>query len=148
MKKILITILLIPSFLFCIAQKQAPDWETPQVIAKNKLAPHAFFIPFTSLEKALMLDHESSDYYKSLNGKWKFNWSKKPADRPMDFYNPTFDVSGWDEISVPSNWEVEGYGIPIYVNQPYELPQLEVPLKKHRHPYQDMKLKPVVYQSA
>jgi beta-galactosidase len=120
MKKILITIILIPSFLFCIAQTQAPDWENPQVIAKNKLAPHAFFVPFKSLEKALKLDHENSEYYHSLNGKWKFNWAKKPADRPMDFYNPSFDVSGWDEISVPSNWEVEGYGIPIYVNHPYE----------------------------
>lgn len=120
MKKILISILLIPSCLFCIAQTQTHDWENPQVIAKNKLAPHAFFVPFKSLEKALKLDHENSEYYYSLNGEWKFKWSKNPAKRPADFFNPSFDVSSWDEIKVPSNWEIEGYGIPIYVNHPYE----------------------------
>ncbi len=127
MKKNLITILLIPSLLFCMAQAQTPDWENPQVIAKNKLAPHAFFVPFESLEKALRLDHENSKYYQSLNGKWKFKWSKNPAERPTDFYNPTFDVSTWDNIKVPSNWEVEGYGIPIYVNSDYEFSANPVP---------------------
>ncbi len=120
MKKILITILLIPSFLFCVAQSQVQDWENPHVISKNKRAPHAFFVPFKSLEKALKLDHENSEYYQSLNGDWKFKWSKNPAERPMNFFEVNFDVSSWDLIKVPSNWEVEGYGIPIYVNQPYE----------------------------
>ncbi|PKP35541.1 MAG: beta-galactosidase [Bacteroidetes bacterium HGW-Bacteroidetes-17] len=120
MKKKFLTILLIHSFLICFAQEQSPDWENPQVIGKNKLAPHAFFVPFESLEKALTLKHKTSSYYKSLNGKWKFKWTEKTADRPMDFYNPNFDVSNWDEIDVPANWELNGYGIPIYVNSDYE----------------------------
>lgn len=120
MKKHLITLLLLSVLSFCFGQTQTPDWENPQVIAKNKLAPHAFFVPFKSLEKALKLDHENSKFYHSLNGNWKFRWSKSPAERPMDFFNPGFDVTSWDEIAVPSNWEIEGYGIPIYVNHPYE----------------------------
>ncbi len=127
MKKYLSTILLIPAFVFCVAQTQTSDWENPQVIAKNKLAPHAFFVPFKSLEKALKLDYENSEYYHSLNGKWKFKWSKNPVERPMDFYNPTFDVSTWDEIPIPSNWEIQGYGIPIYVNSDYEFSANPVP---------------------
>ncbi len=61
----------------------------------------------------------------SLNGDWKFNWAPDP-ERPKDFYQTTFDVSGWDNIPVPSSWNIDGiqkdgslkYGVPIYVNQP------------------------------
>lgn len=119
MKKYLLSIVFILSFIICL-QAQTTDWENPQVISKNKLAPHASFIPFESLEKALALDEESSAFFKSLNGKWKFKWSKNPAERPMNFYNPEFDVESWDLIEVPSNWELKGYGIPIYVNSAYE----------------------------
>ena len=54
-----------------------------------------------------------------LNGNWKFNWVPKPDDRPVDFYKPEFDVSHWKEIPVPSNWQLHGYGIPIYTNIVY-----------------------------
>ena len=70
-------------------------------------------------------DWKNSDYYELLNGTWKFNWVKKPSDRPVDFYKESYDVSGWKDIRVPGNWEVEGertgnnFGIPIYVNTTY-----------------------------
>ncbi len=95
------------------------DWENPKMFNQNKEAPHASFMTFSNMTAAIAKKHEASVYYKSLNGTWKFNWVKKPADRPVDFYKPTFDVSSWDDIKVPSNWEVEGYGIPIYTNHQY-----------------------------
>lgn len=69
---------------------------------------------------------ENSKYWLSLNGDWKFNWAPDPDSRPKDFYQTTFDVSGWDNIPVPSSWNIYGiqkdgslkYGVPIYVNQP------------------------------
>ena len=90
------------------------------VVAVNRLEPHATLFPFESHRAALAGDRSASANYLLLNGKWKFNWSRKPADRPVDFYKPGYDVSSWDDIPVPSNWEMKGYGVPIYVNIRYE----------------------------
>lgn len=100
-------------------QKGGHDWHNPEVFDINKIEPHATMMPFASIEVALENKHEQSPFYRSLNGTWKFNWVKNPAKRPKDFYKTEFDVSNWDDIPVPSNWELEDYGIPIYVNQPY-----------------------------
>lgn len=107
-----------------------PDWENPAMFNQNKEKPRTFFIPFRTVEEALTLEKNQSVYYKNLNGMWKFNWVRKPADRPMGFYNPGYDVSGWDEIPVPSNWEIEGYGIPIYVNHQYEFADYKAPVSE------------------
>ncbi|MBI9037960.1 MAG: DUF4981 domain-containing protein [Bacteroidales bacterium] len=96
------------------------DWENPKVFGINKMAPHATYIPYQNVEQAILNDENISPFYKSLNGLWKFNWVKKTSERPVDFYKPDYDVSKWKDIPVPSNWELHGYGIPIYVNIPYE----------------------------
>ncbi len=95
------------------------DWENQNVFAINKEAPRASFYSYPNQKKALTFQREESPYFQLLNGTWKFHWVKKPADRPMDFYKLNYDVSAWEDIKVPSNWEVEGYGIPIYVNTTY-----------------------------
>jgi beta-galactosidase len=111
------------------ANEKAPtgkEWESPGDLALNKEQPKAWFFSFPDLKSARKVLPEYSSYYISLNGKWKFNWVKTPEERPVDFYMPEYDVSKWDEIKVPSNWNVEGiqkngslkYGVPIYVNQP------------------------------
>ena len=66
----------------------------------------------------------SSSFYSSLNGQWKFYWAKQPSERPVDFYKTTYDTSTWDEIMVPSNWEMLGYGTPIYTNVNYPFKNL------------------------
>lgn len=104
------------------------DWENPLVIGQNKEKAHATLMPFKTVEDALTQKRNQSVYYKSLSGTWKFNWVRKPADRPVDFYKPDFDVSGWDDITVPANWELEGYGIPIYVNHQYEFADYKHPV--------------------
>ena len=63
-------------------------------------------------------DREASRI-KSLNGTWKFNLVSEPSLRPTTFFEENFDVSGWDEIPVPSNWEMHGYDKPIYNNVEY-----------------------------
>ena len=105
---------------FAQAEFPSQDLENPHMVGQNKVEPHTFFIPFANPQAALSQSNEESPYYFSLNGMWKFNWVRNPADRPVDFYKPEYDVSGWDDIPVPSNWELQGYGVPIYVNQPYE----------------------------
>ena len=91
--------------------------ENEQVISENKEPAHASFTSYTSEGNAL---NKNSKFQKSLNGIWKFNWVKNSKDRPTTFMKPNFDTSNWDNIKVPSNWEVEGFGIPIYVNHQYE----------------------------
>ena len=98
------------------------DWENPRMIGLNKEPPHCTLMPYATLDEAVVGDRFQSPYCLSLNGKWKFNWVGKPADRPVDFFKPESDVSDWKEISVPSNWQMEGYDIPIYLNIPYPFP--------------------------
>ncbi len=95
------------------------DWENEQVIGINKEAAHASYVPYASIEQALAGIPGNSPYVVSLNGTWKFNWVKHPGLRPVNFYKPEFDTGYWDNIKVPSNWQLEGYGKPIYTNVPY-----------------------------
>ncbi len=102
------------------------EWENETIFAVNKEPGHVTYIPFPSVE-SLKVDKSfdkpwlepASSLYQSLNGNWKFNWVKQPSERPMDFFKPGYNVSSWKEIPVPSNWEMHGYGTPIYTNIRY-----------------------------
>ncbi|MEQ8847585.1 glycoside hydrolase family 2 TIM barrel-domain containing protein [Botrimarina sp.] len=101
-----------------------PDWENPAVFGRNTLPPRATFYRFDTPEAARDATRENggryaSPYVKSLAGEWRFKLVPNPEDRPTDFYEPGFDSSGWDTIRVPSNWQTEGFGQPIYLNVPY-----------------------------
>lgn len=96
-----------------------PDWENPKVFRINKEAPRAVFFPYATQEQALTFCKCNSPYVKSLDGNWKFHFAKNPDSRPADFYKTDFDVTAWDEIAVPSNWQTQGYDYPIYTNIPY-----------------------------
>jgi beta-galactosidase len=105
-----------------------PDWENPGVFGINKEPPHATLIPYPDEASARrgalmyapgMAPAPGSPFQRSLNGMWKFHWVKEPSLRPAEFYKPEFDVSAWKEIRVPSNWELEGYGTPIFLNITY-----------------------------
>jgi len=98
---------------------ETPDWENEQVIHINTEPPHATFIPFPDAGAALAGDRESSPFFRSLDGPWKFNWVPKPEDRPTNFFRTDFDDSAWKTIDVPSNWEMKGYGVPIYLGSGY-----------------------------
>ncbi|HPT32832.1 MAG TPA: glycoside hydrolase family 2 TIM barrel-domain containing protein, partial [Prolixibacteraceae bacterium] len=98
-----------------------PEIENPELLGINKEPHHATLMPYASLEEALKANRHSSSLCRSLNGRWKFNWVPTPEQRPVDFYKPGFDVSGWKEIPVPSNWEIHGYGTPFYRNMGYTI---------------------------
>jgi len=111
------------------------DWENSEMIGLNKELPHNTLIPFQDIDSALTGKFESSQYYKSLNGKWKFNWVNKPSESPVDFYKINYDVRNWDEIPVPSNWQMHGYGIPIYTDSkyPYSVKRKNIPSINHEY---------------
>jgi len=97
----------------------APDWENQSVFRIGKEPAHATLMAFESAEQALSKQRLESGYCQLLNGSWKFHWVPNPTMRPLDFWRADFDDSEWDEIDVPSNVELMGYGTPIYVDQAY-----------------------------
>lgn len=96
-----------------------PEIENPELLGINKEAAHATLMVYGNLAEAIKANRHASSYCKSLNGLWKFNYVPRPEYRPVDFYKPSYDVSGWKEIPVPSNWQVLGYGTPYYRNAGY-----------------------------
>ena len=109
-------------------QQAAPtgwEWQSPDSVAVNKQQPHAWFFSFRNIEEARKVLPENSSYWKSLDGLWKFHWAPNPDERPKDFYRTDYDVSHWDDIKVPMNWNLAGlqkdgnnkYGDPLYSNQ-------------------------------
>lgn len=102
------------------------EWESPERLSLNKEQPHAWMFSFASVDEARAVLPQNSSYWKSLDGTWKFHWVGNPNERPVEFFRPAYDVSQWDDITVPSCWNVVGiqkdgslkYGTPIYANQP------------------------------
>ncbi len=113
------------------AKAQGNDWENPAVFQINRLPARATFMYYPEKNAAIQDNYELSPYYLSLNGQWKFNWVPKPADRPVNFYKTDYNNSNWKEISVPGNWELNGYGTPIYTNITYPFPK-NPPFIPHR----------------
>ena len=110
-KKMKKTLAIIATTLSLVLHAQTHDWENPHVLGINKLPYHA----------TLQLPSKWKDCKEivSLDGEWQFHWSKDPESRPADFYREDYDVSGWDKIKVPGNWQLQGFGKPIYVNMQY-----------------------------
>lgn len=113
--------------------RSAYDWENPEMFGRNKEPAHSTGIPFATIEQALQGDERLSPFYRLLNGKWKFFWVAKPADRPQDFFRPEYDVSRWAEIPVPANWQLYGYDVPIYVNSKYPFVVMDPPHIPHEN---------------
>lgn len=107
MRIALLTMIML-AFSFVSHGQELNDWENPQVIGINKEPYHATL--------TLPSQRYSSGECESLDGMWKFRWYPRPEQREMNFYEQRYDVSGWDEIVVPGEWQMQGYGIPIYSN--------------------------------
>ena len=107
--------------LFSMAQTAAPEWQSQYSTGLNRIEPHAYVLPCSSPDELQQPGgYEHSAYYMTLNGKWKFHWTRNPDRRPRNFFQTDFAVQGWADIDVPGNWERQGYGLPIYVNETYE----------------------------
>ncbi len=109
MKKL--SLLFLCAFSALLSHAQGVDWENPHVFGINKLPYH----------NTLQLPSKESECQEiiSLDGQWYFHWSKNPDERPVDFYRLDYDTSSWDKIQVPGNWQMQGYGKPIYTNISY-----------------------------
>lgn len=105
---------LIFSIHFSIAQKN--EWEDPTVFAKNKDPAHTTLIPYPSKKDALANDKKNAPWRQSLNGQWKFSFLTNPLKTPGNFHEVDYNDARWDTIKVPSNWQLQGYGTPIYTN--------------------------------
>ncbi|VBB44759.1 Beta-galactosidase [uncultured Paludibacter sp.] len=123
-KKLILLLTFSAAILAGFAQNtQENDWENPQIFQINREPARTAFLPYSDATSAILDDYSKSPWYINLNGMWKFNWVPKPADKPVDFYKTTFDDSNWKEFKVPGNWELNGYGIPIYTNMTYPFPK-------------------------
>ncbi|AHF15475.1 glycoside hydrolase family 2 TIM barrel-domain containing protein [Niabella soli] len=120
MKKILSLIALAGIAGMASAQTLPTELQTPEVVGWNRMPMRANAFAFESRQLATTRKKEQSAWFISLNGNWRFNWVQNPNNRPRDFYKTDFNDSKWVNFPVPANWEVNGYGLPIYVNQPYE----------------------------
>ena len=109
MRRWLLTLGMVVS-LGAFAQPVHHDWEDNHVLQINREPARAYFIPFGQTQGDRML---------SLNGEWRFRWTKTPDERVRDFYRVDYDDAQWAILSVPANWEVNGYGTPIYVSAGY-----------------------------
>lgn len=121
MKKLPLLLLLLVCVLPVAAQQN--DWENPSLVDQGKEKAHASFILFDNDKDAIEDDYAKSPYYQLLNGVWKFNYVDQHKDRIKDFYRPELADANWKTINVPSNWELNGFGIPIYTNIIYPHPK-------------------------
>ncbi len=80
------------------------EWDDVTVTQVNRETAHTLSIPYASESDVADDAMESSPYFLSLNGTWKFKWVPEPSQKPAGFYDPSYDVSGWDDIEVPSTW--------------------------------------------
>ncbi len=98
------------------------DWENHRLFQRNRLAARAYGFSHPDEASALGGSLEANPWVLPLNGRWKFHVAPTPLEAPADFFAETFDSSAWDEIPVPSNWQMLGYGKPHYTNVIYPFP--------------------------
>ncbi|MFT4152308.1 glycoside hydrolase family 2 TIM barrel-domain containing protein [Parafilimonas sp.] len=122
-KNYLLLLLLFALPVASLAQPQANSWEDETLFEKNKEKPHTSFLLYSNEADAINDDYSNSPYYKSLNGIWKFVYAADPDTRIKNFYEPGLNTQTWNDITVPSNWEMKGFGIPIYTNIIYPFPK-------------------------
>jgi len=117
MKKTYSFLLILCVIGFVNAQKN--HWENPHINQENKLPARSTFYFFDNIDQATKGDRNKSSLYQSLNGSWQFKWVAKPSEEIKNFEKTSFNSTNWNTIEVPSNWEMKGYGTPIYTNATY-----------------------------
>lgn len=123
MKKSFCFILLI-AVNYCSGQSFSfTEWENEKIVDINKEPAHATFMSYPNEQMAVENNFKKSPWYKSLNGNWKFYYTDQPESQPLDFYKTDLNDVNWKTIPVPGNWELNGFGLPIYTNIIYPFPK-------------------------
>ena len=121
MKRALLALLFLCIGCLVASAEEHPYWEQPEVFAINKLPARATLTPYTSFAEAL--SRGASQWVKDISGDWKFHWTATPAEAPEGFEAVGYDDREWATMPVPGNWEINGYGVPIYTNVNYPFPK-------------------------
>lgn len=141
MNKRLITLLILFISIHSMTlYSQQNEWEDPVRYEWNKEKPHVDLMFYQNTQDAIADDYSRSPWYKSLNGKWKFIYSSTIENREKNFYKTNLEDKNWANIDVPSNWEMLGFGYPIYANIPY--------LWSHNPPYIDIDIPVGTYRKT
>lgn len=98
------------------------DFNNYKVLHRNILPPRAYYMAYKKQKDALTYERKLSTGFRLLNGNWKFLYVDSPNEAPEDFYEETYDDSDWNDLIVPSHWELNGYGRPHYTNVQYPFP--------------------------
>ena len=112
--------ILLAGILSMNVHAQMPYWKDINVTHVNTEQPRTTFMTYDNKQDALSLKYENSKYYRLLNGTWKFYYADVYAKLPNNITDPDVNTVAWNDIKVPGNWEVQGFGIPIYTNHGYE----------------------------
>ena len=138
MKKKIVVVMSLMVFAIgnVLAQAQKPFYLDEKVNEENRAPMHASYFVYENENLATKNDWKASANYINLNGTWKFKWVESPSLVPKGFSDENFNDTSWDDFKIPANWEVNGYGVPIYVNATYEfsnLIKIEPPLVPVEH---------------
>ena len=122
MKKIRLFLLSLALSVICTAQQKPflsdiySYLENTKVFELNQEDGHVPLVPYLTVAEALKNDRYKASGFMSLNGTWKFHFSSTPEGTPSNFFIPKYDDNNWDTIHVPSNWEMQGFGDPLFRN--------------------------------
>ena len=111
-----------------------PEWQNPEVFERGQEPGHAPLMSFESIEEALQHRPKSAGSNLMLNGSWSFDWAVSPVEAPSGFEDPAFDVSEWSSIEVPSNWQMQGFGHPMFRNIAHPFPSEPPNVPSHYNP--------------
>jgi beta-galactosidase len=126
------TLLLIGCFILCTflplgALDQPSELENPHIFQVNREPAHSTTMPFDKIYQALAGDRYASPFYKSLNGDWKFHWVASANNRPQDFFKKEYNDHSWKTLPVPSVWELNGYGYPVFYDTKFAFGETNPP---------------------
>lgn len=118
-------LLSVAAFSLGVSAQTGKEWDDVSIFQINREKAHTLAIPVADAKAVMENNMESSPYYLSLNGVWKFKWVANPENKPAGFENPEYDDGKWDDISVPATWQVYGvrhnkdWDKPLYTNAAY-----------------------------
>ncbi|NWQ40798.1 DUF4981 domain-containing protein [Bacillus sp. EB106-08-02-XG196] len=98
------------------------DWESLEVLQRNRLKPRSYFFSYKNINTALTYERGDSHGFLLLNGNWKFHYANAPIESPSEFYKEDYCTDDWPDLPVPSHWQLNGYGRPHYTNVQYPFP--------------------------
>lgn len=120
MSFILMFCFILSSFMSIKAQDKLPYWRDMNVLQVNKEKSRTTFMSYDNQSDASSGKYENSKFYDLLNGTWKFTYAEDSEKLPANATDADVNTSSWNDIKVPGNWEMQGFGIPVYTNIRYD----------------------------